>query len=68
MSSYLEEAAKLLRKASKAYEDELEGEELGEARIRIAAEYAKLAAIDKGLLPAEMLTEVIAYMGRQTRL
>jgi hypothetical protein len=47
VSSYLEEAAKLLRKASKAYEDELAGAELSEAQMRIAAEYAKLAAIDK---------------------
>jgi hypothetical protein len=54
-TSYLEEAAQLLRKASALNESRNGGPydrtELYEERLRIAAEFAKLAAIEKGLAP-----------------
>ncbi|MGY1439504.1 hypothetical protein [Streptomyces reniochalinae] len=65
MSRYLEEAADLLRKSADAneyYRCPLTGRtdehRKTEGRERIAREFAALAAIDKGLLPAE-LTETV---------
>lgn len=59
MSRYLEEAAALLRKAeADAKQTYCSGYKLGEARERIAKQFAVLAAIDKELLPAE-LTETV---------
>lgn len=60
MSAYLEEAAELLRKASAdAQKSYVSGYKLGEARERIAGQFATLAAIDKGLLPAELVDVVL---------
>ncbi|MFF4848767.1 hypothetical protein [Streptomyces sp. NPDC001194] len=60
MSRYLEEAAALLRKSAEANEREWATypPSLMKGRERIAREFASLAAIDKGLLPAE-ITDVI---------
>jgi hypothetical protein len=66
VSRYLEEAAELLRKASKVNEEDnadypslrIEGHE------RIAREFAVLAAIDKGLLPVEITQDVIDVLVR----
>lgn len=61
MSRYLEEAAALLRKAeADAQKTYCGGYQLGEARERIARGFATLAAIDKGLLPAELTETVLA--------
>jgi hypothetical protein len=64
MSRYLEEAASLLRKASteheRHYADGLYVSSANEGRERIARGFAALAAIDKGLLPAEITQDVIA--------
>ncbi|MFD7185513.1 hypothetical protein ACFV90_36825 [Streptomyces sp. NPDC059904] len=68
MSRYLEEAADLLRKASEANEIK-NGDyatRLAEGRERIARHFATLAAIDKGLLPAEITSDVIAAMASRT--
>ena len=55
--SYLEEAAVLLRKARDDNEHRNSGRYdahvLREERMRIAGEFAKLAAIEKGLLPPD---------------
>lgn len=63
MSRYLEEAADLLRKSAAAtdrcYGSKASGN--GE-RDRIARGFATLAAIDKGLLPAEITQDVIAAL------
>ncbi|MFB7707929.1 hypothetical protein [Streptomyces sp. NPDC056105] len=64
MSRYLEEAADLLRKSSVA--NEITHSEfpirLTEGRERIARHFATLAAIDKGLLPADITSDVIAAL------
>lgn len=56
MSQYLEEAAALLRKAAAANEQENRGlsVSLMQGRERIAAQFAVLAAIEAGVLPAEV--------------
>ncbi|CAM5392651.1 hypothetical protein STENM36S_06351 [Streptomyces tendae] len=63
MSRYLEESAALLRKASteheRNYADGLYVNSANEGRERIARGFAVLAAIDKGLLPAEITQDVI---------
>ncbi|MFD5795626.1 hypothetical protein ACFWIO_19210 [Streptomyces diastatochromogenes] len=69
MSRYLEEAASLLRKSAQANEQRNLAYplRLEEGRERIAREFATLAAIDKGLLPAEITEDVIrAIVGRPT--
>ncbi|RAJ70245.1 hypothetical protein K378_01410 [Streptomyces sp. Amel2xB2] len=60
MSRYLEEAAALLRKSAETNERDNTGYDglLMKGRERIAGQFATLAAIDKGLLPAE-LTEAV---------
>jgi hypothetical protein len=68
MSRYLEEAAAQLRKATAEYEKNaaesslptLSREHLAEKRERIAQSFATLAAIDNGLLPAEIAQDVVA--------
>lgn len=68
MSRYLEEAAEQLRKATAEYEQNcaespmarLARDVLAEKRERIASGFAALAAIEKGLLPAEVTQDVIA--------
>ncbi|MEU9323224.1 hypothetical protein AB0D91_05330 [Streptomyces canus] len=72
MSRYLEEAADLLRKAAAATEQRFANGPhpyLGnEERERIAQGFATLAAIDKGLLPAEIVGAVVeAIVDRNTR-
>lgn len=57
MSLYLEEAAAQLRKAAEENEHNRFGADQGR-RMKIAREFEVLAAIDKGLLPAE-LTETV---------
>ena len=68
MSNYLEEAAALLRKAAEKNERENAGQYYGkmliEGRERIAMKFAQLAAIDRGLLPAEMVGELLAQIAR----
>ena len=67
MSRYLEEAADQLRKATAQYEQNcaendypaLAKSALAEKRERIAKSFATLAAIDKGLLPAEVVDDVL---------
>ncbi|MEV6102640.1 hypothetical protein [Nocardia sp. NPDC051981] len=61
MSRYLEEAAALLRKAAATNEEDNRNYPalLTEGRERIAKEFATLAAIDNGLLPADMLRDVL---------
>jgi hypothetical protein len=74
MSRYLEEAAELLRKAAATHEQyyadlsHIRGieKDLMEGRERIAREFATLAAIDKGLLPAEITQDVIAALISRT--
>lgn len=57
MSRYLEEAAQLLREAADA---NAKGFNLASKKVEYAREFATLAAIDKGLLPAEITQDVIA--------
>lgn len=61
MADYLEEAAKLLRKASEANESRNSGRydvaELRTGRMEIAREFAKLAAIKRGIAPADLEAE-----------
>ncbi|MFB6805446.1 hypothetical protein [Streptomyces sp. NPDC056387] len=61
MSRYLEEAAALLRKSAEANERDCAGypASLAKGRERIAREFASLAAIDNGLLPAEVTADVL---------
>jgi hypothetical protein len=60
-SNYLEEAAELLRKASDHNEraNASYPERRAEKQIALAGEFAKLAAIEKGIIPADMLAEVL---------
>lgn len=64
MSRYLEEAAELLRKAATAHDREHANDLYpassgNEGRERIAQGFATLAAIDKGLLPADITADVL---------
>jgi hypothetical protein len=75
MSRYLEEAAAQLRKATDEYEQgaasstmpNLARKALAEHRERIAQGFATLAAIDKGLLPAEITEDVIRAVVEHAR-
>jgi hypothetical protein len=60
VSDYLEEAAQLLRKAAETNERENRtyAGHLAAGRERIAGQFAALAAIERGVIPAE-LTRVI---------
>ncbi|MFK8850471.1 hypothetical protein [Streptomyces sp. Ac-502] len=71
MSRYLEEAAALLRKAAEAHERSCKTNTLMtteqdiKRRESLARHFATLAAIDKGLLPAEMVQDAVrAFAGR----
>jgi len=70
MSRYLEEAADLLRKAAATNETSHDlawsagRAALNEGRERIADAFADLAAIDKGLLPADLAREVLDRVAR----
>lgn len=69
MSRYLEEAAEQLRKATTQYEQNcttsaLAKQELAKNRERIAKGFATLAAIDKGLLPADITEDVLRAITR----
>jgi hypothetical protein len=66
---YLAEAAELLRKAASTNEKEYGpagrvsvARHLNEGRERIAVKFALLAAIEQGLLPAEMIAPLIAEL------
>lgn len=61
MSRYLEEAANLLRQSAQTNESRNAKypTDLTEGRERIAQHFATLAAIDKGLLPAEITQGLI---------
>ncbi|MFI1095117.1 hypothetical protein [Streptomyces sp. NPDC020917] len=63
MSRYLEEAAGLLRKSAQANEEQFgKGQSpklLTEGRERIARQFAVLASIDKGLLPADLSHSIL---------
>ncbi|MBL3805589.1 MULTISPECIES: hypothetical protein [Streptomyces] len=59
MSSYLEEAASLLRKAAATNEESLPSHE---RRCEIARDFAMLAAIDRGLLPASLTQDILSAL------
>ncbi|MEW1754094.1 hypothetical protein [Streptomyces angustmyceticus] len=63
MSRYLEEAAALLRKSAQVVEKKAAqaqyGDSYNDQRIAVAREFATLAAIDEGLLPAEIVQDVL---------
>jgi hypothetical protein len=61
MNDYLEEAAALLRKAADQNEqmNRLTPSRLNQGRERLAKEFAKLAAIEKGLVPREIADEFL---------
>jgi hypothetical protein len=69
MSQYLEEAAQLLRKA--AEENESENARwsalLNTGRERIAMKFAQLGAIEAGLIPTEMIQDLLAAGRREER-
>jgi uncharacterized phosphosugar-binding protein len=69
MSRYLEEAAELLRKAaetneriSRTYADG--SGHLNTNRERIAMKFAQLAAIEAGLIPTEMIQDLLVAVAR----
>jgi hypothetical protein len=70
VSRYLEDAAALLHKAAETHEAYYAGlshirgieSDLNAGRERIAKQYATLAAIDKGLFPAEMVADILRAM------
>lgn len=66
MSRYLEEAAVLLRKSAETNERKNAEYARGlmEGRERIAKQFAVLAAIDKGMLPAELTETVLDAIRR----
>ncbi|MBT2477620.1 hypothetical protein [Streptomyces sp. ISL-94] len=63
MSRYLEEAAELLRKSVKETEATAARSGFPSSyngdRMAVAREFATLAAIDKGLLPAEFTADIL---------
>lgn len=61
MSRYLEEAAALLRKAANDVEERAAKSRCSynDERMVVAEGFAMLAAIDKGLLPAEIVQDVL---------
>jgi hypothetical protein len=61
MSNYLEEAAQLLRKAADANEREnarYPGA-LANGQERLAGQFAALAAIERGVIPAELMRDIL---------
>ncbi|MFH8797682.1 hypothetical protein [Streptomyces sp. NPDC017941] len=70
MSCYLEEAAQLLRKSAEANEKENRAYSscLQRGRERLAREFALLASIDRGLVPAELTADLVAQViARQSK-
>lgn len=69
MSLYLEEAAALLRKSADTNEKRNAdyGDGLMQVRERIARQFAVLAAIDRGLLPAELTETVLDALRKAQR-
>ncbi|MFI1148690.1 hypothetical protein [Streptomyces sp. NPDC020817] len=60
MSRYLEEAARVLKAAEEHItRSPAGGKDKSQVLRSIAEGYANLAAIDKGLLPAEMVADVL---------
>lgn len=61
MSRYLEEAAALLRKSAGSNEalHASQPHTCNAGRERLAREFATLAAIDNGLLPAELTVDIL---------
>ncbi|PSK57101.1 hypothetical protein B0E38_02632 [Streptomyces sp. 111WW2] len=64
MSRYLEDAARVLKAAETYAQQNLFHTDRHEALEGIASGYATLAAIDKGLLPAEITQDVIETLLR----
>jgi hypothetical protein len=56
VSKYLEQAARLLKKAEQAAEDDGAGSEEYHTFLALAREYAKLAEIERGPVPAYVVT------------
>lgn len=69
MSRYLEEAADLLRKAVEANERQNIScpNALRLGREQIAKQFGELAAIDKGLVPAEVARQLLAQHAEDYR-
>jgi hypothetical protein len=71
MTDYLTEAAALLRKASEMNETKNRDDGLHfsrnaliEGRERIAMKFAQLAAIERGLIPADMVGDLLTQLAR----
>lgn len=66
MNDFLEEAAALLRKAAESNETDNARylELLTKGRERIAMKFAQLGAIERGLLPPEMVGEVLLAIAK----
>jgi hypothetical protein len=67
--TYLEEAATLLRRAADENEKTCQfysdgSGPLNKNRERIAMQFAQLAAIERGLIPTEMVRDIIASATR----
>jgi hypothetical protein len=70
--SLLEEAAMLLHRSLQSYESFYGGlpsgaASLADKRLQIAGEFAKLAAIERGLVPAEWLKDVVREAMKEER-
>lgn len=61
MSGYLEEAAEQIRKAAAAYEEKERSYPtiLAEKRLKIADAFARLGAIERGVLPPDWVADVM---------
>jgi hypothetical protein len=61
MSGYLEEAAQLLRKAAETNERKNAGytSDLNKNRLEIADGFARLGAIERGVLPPDWVADVL---------
>lgn len=64
MSQYLEEAARQLRKAAESTNRMSDYHRQVAARERIAARFAQLAAIEKGLISQELVGDLVAAPAR----
>ncbi|MER8237434.1 hypothetical protein [Streptomyces sp. NPDC094049] len=62
MSRYLEEAAAILRKQDKANSFNHQS-----TAMQIAQGFTMLAAVDKGLLPTELLADIVDQLRTQGR-
>jgi hypothetical protein len=71
MSRYLEEAADILRTAKKSLDvrhsrSRVDDGRFDEERRALARDFATLAAVDKGLLPAEITAAVIQAIAERS--